>query len=76
MNYLANIIKLNVSAERRKRFQTTEQNIIKFQELIKGRNREVCNQLKKTEDLALRKNIFESLSNSKFQCPGMKPSYI
>ncbi len=38
MNYIVNVIKLNISAERRKRFKDTEKNIEKFQKIIKEKN--------------------------------------
>jgi len=34
LNYIVNVIKLNISAERRKRFKDNEKDIVKFQTLI------------------------------------------
>lgn len=46
MNYLVNVIKLNISAERRKRFKDTEKTIERFQHLIKGSAGRICDRLK------------------------------
>lgn len=46
MNYIVNIIKLNISAERRKRFVDVEKTIGKFTSIIAQRKEEVCNKIK------------------------------
>ena len=76
MNYIVNIIKLNISAERRKRVKDRENNILQYQKIIKITNHSICDKLKKTEDEELKKNIWRSLNGSQGESLAMNQAYI
>ena len=42
MNYIVNVIKLNISAERRKRVIDQEKKVRDYQVIIKDANRKIC----------------------------------
>lgn len=81
MNYIVNIIKLNVSGERRKRFRDTEKTIGKFQKLIQEGSANVCTRLKNIEDSGLKQKIWSCLQNAsglqnpKDQSLSVNPTY-
>lgn len=76
MNYIVNVIKLNISAERRKRFKNVEKVISKFQSLIQERAIAICGNFKNIEDRTIKNDIKTTLESTDISCLGLNSDYI
>lgn len=76
MNYIVNVIKLNISAERRKRFMDVEKVIGKYQELAVASVANIADKLKKIDNPEVKKSIDEAMKKTNTSCRGLDPSYL
>lgn len=76
MNYIVNVIKLNISAERRKRFFDLEKVIGKYQKLAVSSVATIADKLKKIESVEIKRSVDEALKRTETSCRGLDPSYL
>lgn len=76
MNYIVNIIKLNISAERRKRFKDVEKTISKFQDMTISSVDAISKKMMAIEDQSIKNNIKSTLNNACTKSTGLNPVYL
>jgi hypothetical protein len=76
MNYIVNVIKLNISAERRKRFLDLEKVIGKYQAMAVASVAGIADRLKRVGSPSIKRSVDEALRRTDTSCRGMDPSYL
>jgi hypothetical protein len=76
MNYIVNVIKLNISAERRKRFLDLEKTIGKYQQLTLESASTISDRLKTIDSPWIKKRINDTVMKTNTNCRGLDPSYL
>lgn len=76
MNYIVNVIKLNISAERRKRFSDLQKVIGKYQTLTVSSVSSIADKLKTIDNSEIKKSIDEAVRKTNTSCRGLDPTYL
>jgi hypothetical protein len=76
MNYIVNVIKINISAERRERFKDLEKTLDKYQSMTIDSAKKITSQLKVIDNHEMKNSINNSIKKANVSCRGLNEVYL